>query len=124
MKDSVIILIIIAMVIIGNVISQNILKQDSENLISKLEDLKDNINQTDIAKEKVNQIYELWEDIDSRWSIIITHQELDLIKTAILTIKAGIEIEDKRIAYEQIENSIFLVGHIKEKEALSLKNIF
>ena len=39
MKDSVIILIIIAMVIIGNVISQNILKQDSENLISKLEDL-------------------------------------------------------------------------------------
>ena len=48
------------MVIIGNVISQNILKQDSENLISKLEDLKDNINQTDIAKEKVNQIYELF----------------------------------------------------------------
>ena len=122
MKDSVIILIIIAMVIIGNVISQNILKQDSENLISKLEDLKENIEKTDIAKEKVNEIYELWEDIDSRWSIIITHQELDLIKTAILTIKAGIEIEDKRIAYEQIENSIFLVGHIKEKEALAKAN--
>ena len=124
MKDSAIIFVIIVMVIIGNIISQNILKQDSENLTNKLEDLKQNINQKELAKEKVNEIYELWEDIDSRWSIIITHQELDLIKTAILTIKAGIEVDDRQIAYEQIENSIFLVGHIKEKEALSLKNIF
>lgn len=124
MKDSAIIFVIIVMVIIGNIISQNILKQDSENLTNKLEDLKQNINQKELAKEKVNEIYELWEEIDSRWSIIITHQELDLIKTAILTIKAGIEVDDHQIAYEQIENSIFLVGHIKEKEALSLKNIF
>ncbi len=124
MKDSAIIFVIIVMVIIGNIISQNILKQDSENLTNKLEDLKQNINQKELAKEKVNEIYELWEEIDSRWSIIITHQELDLIKTAILTIKAGIEVDDRQIAYEQIENSIFLVGHIKEKEALSLKNIF
>lgn len=123
MRDSLIILLIIIIVIIGNVISQNILEKDSENLINELEVLQQQL-ETEEAKHIVEDIYKLWEETEERWSIIVLHQELDSIKTAILGVKSGIESNDLDYSYQQIQNSIFLVGHIKEKEALKWKNIF
>lgn len=123
MKDSLIILLIIILVIIGNIISQNILKKDSQNLIQELELVQKEL-ESETAKEKADELYELWEETEERWSIIVLHQELDLIKTAILGVKSGIESGDFDYSYQQIENSIFLVGHIKEKGAVKWKNIF
>lgn len=124
MRDTVIILIIIVAVIIGNVISQNILKEYSERLILKLEDIKVSMQNKEALKQKVEELSELWEEAEEKWSIIVTHQELDMIKTAILNVKSSIEADDFDFAYEQIENSIFLVGHIKDKGAMEWKNIF
>lgn len=123
MRDSVIILLIVVIVVIGNVISQNILKEDSQNLIEKLEILQGELHE-ESAKQKVDELCELWEETEEKWSIIVLHQELDSIKTAILGVKSGIESGDLDYSYQQIENSIFLVGHIKEKGALKWKNIF
>mgnify|MGYP004564252449 FL=1 len=124
MRDTVIILIIIVAVIIGNVISQNILKEYSERLILKSEDIKVSMQNKEALKQKVEELSELWEEAEEKWSIIVTHQELDMIKTAILNVKSSIEADDFDFGYEQIENSIFLVGHIKDKWAMEWKNIF
>lgn len=124
MRDTVIILIIIVAVIIGNVISQNILKEYSERIILKLEDIKVSMQNKEVLKQKVEELSELWEEAEEKWSIIVTHQELDMIKTAILNVKSSIEADDFDFGYEQIENSIFLVGHIKDKGAMEWKNIF
>ena len=123
MKDSLIILSIIIIVIIGNIISQNILKTDSEKLIGKLENLREEL-ETETSIKKAEELYDLWEETEQRWSIMILHQELDNIKTAIIGVKSGIESEDYEYSYQQIENSIFLVGHLKEKWNLKWKNIF
>lgn len=124
MKDTFIIILIIVAVVIGNVISQNILKEGSEKLTQNLEELKTNLQDKEYSIKKAEQIYDIWEEIEAKWSIIIVHQELDLIKTAILSVKSGIETGDTQFCYEQIENSIFLVSHIKEKAAMEWKNIF
>ena len=124
MRDTVIILIIIVAVIIGNVISQNILKEYSERLTLKLEDIKVSMQDKEASKQKSEELSELWEEAEEKWSIIVTHQELDMIKTAILNVKSSIEADDIDFGYEQIENSIFLVGHIKDKVAMEWKNIF
>ena len=124
MRDAVIIIIIIIAVIIGNVISQDVLKDYSEKLISNLEELKLSLQDKEYSKKKANELYDLWEEAEEKWSIIITHQELDMIKTAILNVKSSIEADDVDFGYEQIDNSIFLVGHIKNKSAIEWKNIF
>ena len=124
MRDTCIIKLIIVIVIIGNVISQNILKENCEKLTQHLEDLKENLQDKEYATKKAEELYDLWEETEAKWSIIVVHQELDLIKTAILSVKAGIETGDTMFSYEQIENSIFLVGHIKEKGEMEWKNIF
>lgn len=124
MRDTCIIILILIIVIIGNVISQNILKQESEKLIQSLEDLKTSLQDKEDSVKKAEELWDLWEKAEAKWSIIVVHQELDLIKTAILLVKSGIETGDIQFTYEQIENSIFLVGHIKEKAAMEWKNIF
>lgn len=124
MRDTAIIILIIVIVIIGNIISQNILKNDSEKIIQNLEELKTNLEDKEYSTKKVEELYDLWEETENKWSIIVIHQELDLIKNAILLVKSSIEIGDIQFCYEQIENSISLVGHIKDKGAIELKNIF
>ncbi len=123
MKDIFLIILIIVLVVIGNIISQNILAKDGDIILEKLQELSDKIdseNKTQIIKE----VYKLWEETEKKWSIIVSHQELDLIKTSILGAKSGIEIGDFEYSYEQIQNSIFLVGHIREKTAIKWKNVF
>jgi len=123
MKDGLIIILIIILVIIGNTIAQNTLKNDSEKIIEKLETLKKELN-TEQALSLAEEINDLWEETEKRWSIIIFHQELDSIKTSIIAVKSSLESGDISYSYQQIENSIFLVGHVKEKWSLKWKNIF
>lgn len=123
MKDSLIIFLIITMVIIGNIISQNILKMDSENIIEKLEKLQQNL-ETESVHQLADEVYQLWDEIEEKWSIIVLHQELDNIKTAIIAVKSSVESGDLEYSYQQIENSIFLVQHQTEKWSIKWKNIF
>ena len=124
MKDFFIIGFILFIVILGNSITNTILEEDSEKIINVLNYLKENIENKEIAKQKADEVYDLWLGTEEKWSIIVDHQELDMIKTAILTTKAAIKVEDVEEGYEQIENSIFLVGHIKDKIKVDLQNIF
>ena len=123
MKDVIIIVLIIIVVIAGNIISQKMLKDDSEKIIEKLEILKQELNNQQ-ALSLAEEINKLWEETENKWSIIIFHQELDSIKTSIIAVKSSLESGDISYSYQQIENSIFLVGHIKEKWSLKWKNVF
>ena len=123
MKDAIIIIVIISLVAFGNFFSQNILKKDIDILIEKLEKLRDELYQEN-ANQMISEIYDLWEETEKKWSMIVSHQELDLIKTSVIGAKSGIESGDLNYSYEQIESSIFLIGHIKEKTTIKWKNVF
>lgn len=124
MKDIVIVVAIIIVIIIGNIITQNILKNDSEEMISMLNFLNENIYNEDMVNKKVDELKEKWDEMNKRWSIFVTHTELDAIELSILQVKTGIEIGDISTAYEEIENASFLLKHIKEKNKISIENVF
>lgn len=123
MKDALIIMLIVALVIIGNIISQDMLKKDSEKLVEKLEKIRNELGNGNI-EQLAEELYELWEQTEKKWSIIILHQELDNIKLAVIAVKSSIESGDLTYAYQQVNNAIFLVEHQTEKWSLKWKNIF
>ena len=69
-------------------------------------------------------MYSEWEKINEKWSVIILHDEIDLIETALIKMKAEIKSGEIEDSMAEIDTSIFLLNHIKEKEKTSLKNIF
>lgn len=129
MKEILIIIISVALVCTGAYISQNYLNKTSDDLVSNIKDLKIEIGK---AKEKEENdsialsenIYEKWKELEEKWSIIIIHDELDLIELSLVGMKTYIEEGQYVDAQEELEKATFLLEHIKEREKLALKNVF
>ena len=130
MKEIAGIIAIITIVCISSFMIQSYLENTSNELISKLYDLKDAIKQEQAGEKNNNaskiaeEVLNKWDEIGKMWSMIVIHQELDNIKLSMLEVKAALDIEYLEDALEEIDKTIFLVGHIKEKELFGLKNIF
>lgn len=128
MKETIIIIIILIIIFCGAFYIQNFLNNTSDTLVSKLEDLKTNMEKGKITEEemknKSDEIYGEWEDINEKWSVIVLHDEIDLIETSLIRMKSKIKTGYVNESMEDLDTSIFLLKHIKEKEKTSLKNIF
>lgn len=99
-------------------------------LLGKLETLKteiQNAKQTgalENAIELSENVLNNWEEINKNWSMLVVHEELDLIELSLIGVKASVESGSAEDALQEIDKSLFLVGHIKEKESFKIKNIF
>lgn len=128
MKEAIIIILILIVIIFGGTLEQKYLQKSGGELISRLDELnnfiKENRKDIEEIKNKSNDVYDKWKKIESKWSIIVLHNELDLIETALIEMKTNMETEDIEEGIVELEKSIFLVNHINEKEKLNVKNIF
>lgn len=128
MKEIIIIIGILIIIFAGSIITQMYLNKTSTLLIDKLENIKSDIENEKFDREKVSkkaeEMYSEWEKINEKWSVIILHDEIDLIETALIKMKAEIKSGEIEDSMAEIDTSIFLLNHIKEKEKTSLKNIF
>ncbi len=128
MKQIIIMIIILIIIFGGAWYSQKFLDDTTNKIVSKLENLKTDVEDTkennEKLKQKTDEIYGEWKDISEKWSVIVLHDELDLIETSLIKVKSKIKIGNLDESMEDIDTSIFLLKHIKEKEKTSLKNIF
>ena len=89
------IIIIILMIIFGTAFYiERFLNNTSDKLVSKLENLKADIETKNIGEERIreqaNQIYGEWQEVSEKWSIIVLHDEIDLIQTSLIRMKSKI----------------------------------
>ena len=128
MKEITIILLIVLIIVGGAIYTQKFLNNTSDMLVSKLENLKSEIENRSEEQykleQKTDEIYGEWEDINEKWSVIVLHDEIDLIETSLIRMKSKIKTGNLDESMEDLDTSIFLLKHIKEKEKTSLKNIF
>lgn len=128
MKQVIIIIIILIIIFGGAWYTQNFLNETSDTLVSRLEKLKTDLETESVdenrLKVETDEIYGEWENINEKWSVIVLHDEIDLIETSLIRMKSKIKIGEIDESMEDIDTSIFLLKHIKEKEKTSLKNIF
>lgn len=128
MKQIIIMIIILIVIFSGSLYIQNFLRDTSMPLVSKLEEIKNDVQNGNIedkeVKEKSEEIYKEWEDISSKWAIIVLHNEMDLIEMSLIKMRANVEMGNPQDSIQELETSIFLLEHIGEKEKTSLKNIF
>ena len=130
MRDICIIIAIVIIIIAGDIVMQKYLNKTADEVLGKLNELK---QETIIAKETENReaikkimknVETEWNKTHEIWASIVMHQELDNIEQALIRAKSNIEHGKLTDALEEIETTIFFVEHVKEREKLSLKNIF
>ena len=130
MKEVIIIIFVIIIVVVMGNITQNYLKETSNEILTKLtnlkteiKEIKENNNNIDSINKEIEKIIARWE-INKNWSKVIVHEELDNIKLSLLELKACIETTELQDSLKEIDKLMFLIGHIEEKESFRIKNIF
>ena len=130
MKEICIIIVILVLIIGTAIWVQSYLNNTTEYLLKDLKILekelissKEDNNRGNIVK-KGNEIRNKWNKIENGWAIIILHDELDMIETSLIKMSANIEYGTISDSIEELENLIFLVEHISDKEEFKIKNIF
>ena len=132
MKKEIITCIIIAIfILVLNSITQKYNNESVEDLQQQLEHLKtdilntiENNNDDENLIKEFNKLLENWKNRYEKLTYFIEHDELEKVETEFNYIKANLETKQYEQAVPNVENSIFILEHIKQKFALQLKNIF
>ena len=123
-KELIICLIIICSIVIGDIWLQNYTSKTLDTISTNLEALKETLDDNKYSREKVIQVNDEW---DKRFNILtcfLEHDELEKVKTQLVVITAGIDVEDTEYVYEEINKAIYILDHIKDKNSLKSDNIF
>lgn len=127
-KESIVTFIIVIFIIIGECISNSHTKEKLGKVEDELSNLKEEILNSDeeinYYIEKVSNIYENWEEENELLSYYLEHDELEKINTQIILVKGYLESDSPQDSIPDIEEGIYIINHIKEKQAFNLKNIF
>ena len=125
--------LIISIIIIVLIFSlEYVTQKSSENYlidtINNINEIKDEISKesidNEIIKQKTSEKYEKWTESYKILAYYIEHNELEKIQTSFVEGKSFIEVQEYKNAYVELEKTVFLLEHLKEKYLLKLKNIF
>ena len=129
-KELIISIIIVVLIFVGNAVTENYTKESidetTQNLTTLREEIIKNEDEIDIniAKEKIGEIHEKWDLRYEKLAYYIEHDELEKVKTEITGLRGYIEKEECSEAVPELDKSVYILEHIKDKTALNLKNIF
>ena len=125
-KEIIICIIIILLIFTGNYITQKYTKESVTNLNTKLIELEEKI-ETEEKENANNQIKDLKNDWDNRYkklSYFIEHDELEKVEDNLTSINGYIESDNLEEVKSKIQETEFILKHIKKKYAVIIENVF
>ena len=127
-REAVITILIILVIIIGEYLTQRYSEETLGGVQDSLGELKEQILSSVIEVseliDKTNQIYNKWEEDNELLSYYLEHDELEKVNTQIVLVRGFLESDTPEDSIPEIEEGIYILEHIKEKEKLSIKNVF
>lgn len=127
-KELVICIIIVVLIFVGNAITQGYLNKSVDIITQDLDELQKQITNDEVdvefARNGVENIYCNWEDRNKKLAYYVEHDELEKVNTGLTGLKAYIEMEEFSEAVPELEKTVFVLEHIKNKYIVNLKNIF
>jgi HAMP domain-containing protein len=127
-KELIICIIIVVLVFAGNIITQNFTKYSVEQATESLSELRDELIKEDVdlyvAKDSIENIKNEWNDKHKKLAYYIEHDELEKVETNFNELGGYIYVEEYSEAVADIDKTIYILDHIKNKNVFNLENIF
>ncbi|SHK18038.1 DUF4363 family protein [Paramaledivibacter caminithermalis] len=126
MKSLFISAFIVIILITSWIIIYNFIEKSVHNINSMLSEMEDKIynNNWNSAVSIYNDIYIKWKNTKKVLMLVIEHEEMEKINLTLEKIKKYISINDKSLSIGETAALKYFLNHIREKESLSLHNIF
>lgn len=127
-KELIISIIIVILIIVLDIGTQKYTDNSMQETISNLYSVKDQTKQSDKNDEEIlqqiNEFYDNWLNKHKKLAIFIEHDELEKVETDFVTCKSYIESKQYDLANAELEKTIFVLEHIRDKYSFSFENIF
>ena len=126
MKIFYITIAIISIMLISLFLLLNVFNSSADDLIAILENMVENVQGENWGKSQdlYAEFDKKWMDTKEFWATLVDHQELDEINTSITKVKYY-NLENKSMeTLIELEYMIRFIQHLKEKERLTISNLF
>ena len=131
MKKEVIICIIIVLAIIaGNIFTESYTSDAVKLIFDNLNELREEVISDienvdrDNVMEKIKNIEDKWHKVYYLMAYFIEHEELEKVETSLIAVESYIDSEEYGESISKIDESVFILEHIKKKYEVTLQNIF
>lgn len=117
-----IIIILLTGWLLVNDFLENTVSDINKNIYTLQRNLYDNNwNEVELS---FNMIYKKWKKSLDILMLVIDHDEMEKVNYSLSRIREYINIREKSLLIGEIGSLNYLVNHVKQKESLSLDNIF
>ena len=123
-KEIIVIVIIFCLITVLDIFTKRNTEFVMENMINELNKLYEQISREE--KYNINLIYDIennWKEKMKVMSLYLEHNELEKVNNSLAKLKSNVESKEKYMAVENIEETKFLIEHIKNKNLLNIENI-
>ena len=126
-RDIVFCIIIIVIIITVDFFIQDYIKNSAEDMTVKLDDLKREVSNKE--EEKINEVdtkevRETWEEKYKILASVIEHDELEKVEKNLTGIYSALESKELPDAISELDESMFILRHIKDKYSFKIENVF
>lgn len=126
MKEILIIFIVLILVISLDIVTNNYTIYAGDELSKELSSLRKYIEKkdNDNIEKGMKKIVNNWDGYKKKLSYYMEHDELEKVGSGLTALKAHIDMEEYADSIENLEECIFILQHIEEKERFSIGSLF
>ena len=126
-RDIVFCIIIIVVIITVDFFIQDYIKNSAEELTIKSDNLKQEISNKE--EDKINEVdtkevRETWKEKYKILASVIEHDELEKVEKNLTGIYSALENNELSEAISELDESMFILRHIKDKYSFKVENVF
>ena len=126
-RDIVFCIIIIVIIITVDFFIQDYIKNSAEEVTIKLDNLKQEISNKE--EDKINEVdtkevRETWKEKYKILASVIEHDELEKVEKNLTGIYSALENNELSEAISELDESMFILRHIKDKYSFKVENVF
>ena len=124
-REAVIIVLIILLIIIGDILTHKFTTKTVAEISGEIFLLTESVkNNKDDIQQKLNNIEKAWEKYSEKLAYYIEHNELEKVARQLTLIKGNIDVGEYNQAVPQLDDCVYVINHIKDKESLLIRNLF
>ena len=126
-KEMFICILILSMIFVGNYITQSYTSKAVNQISDKVIEIKQEIEKGNTEnKEIMDKIGEMNNELEkkhNKLSYYMEHNEIEKLETELTSLKSYTEVKQYDEVINQIDKSLFLLNHIKDKYEFNLKTV-
>ena len=120
----IVVILIVSMDLISNNYTKEVFNDMNENLVILREEMLKKEKNNNKINEEIKKVEKIWSDNYKILTCYIEHNELEKVAKQITLIKGNTDVKEYNQAIPQLDECIFILNHIKDKESLLIRNLF